>query len=206
MNNRFKLEKTRVYISEIPKNTVITDVYPSERNDEITNTANERLRCEKYFAWQLLEYAISDCFGVKINEIHFSKNENGRWGAVGFDFSLSHSGGACAVAISDSAVGVDIQTLCAPRSNNFALRILSDAEYEEFSDLTNEGREEYLVRKWCEKEAIFKSRNLSAFIPKEIVAEYDCDLVTEILTVGDKRCFLSVYTQSACKNVEIFLK
>ena len=207
MDKKLKLEKTRVYISEISKDTSVADVYPSERADEIANTSNEKARAEKYFAWRLLEHAISDCFGVKIDEIVFSKKENGRWCADGFDFSLSHSDGVCAVAISDSSVGVDIQRISAPRSNSFAKRILSEAEFEELYDLTEDSREEYLILKWCEKEAIFKSRNLAVFIPKETAIDSNCKIKTEFLTIGEKRYVLSVCASLDYKNVEFhFLK
>ena len=202
MYNKFKIENTRVYISEIPMKTVFTDVYPAARNDEIMNTSNKRLKCEKYFSWRLLENAVFDYLGVKIDEIQFSKNKNGRWNAEGFDFSLSHSGGVAVVAISAFAVGVDVELISRPRSNNFAGRILSKVEFEEFSNLSEGSREEYLIRKWCEKEAIFKSRNLSAFIPKETVVESDCKLITELLTIGDKRYILAVCTSQDCSNIE----
>ena len=197
------ISRTYAYICEIPSELRLCDVFPSERNDEIQKTANEKLRAEKYFAWRLLEYAISKLLKKTMQEISFKKGDNGRWSAEGFDFSLSHSNGVVAVVISDSAVGIDIEQVSAPKSKSFARRIFSDGEYSEFLSIPSEKREEYLAKKWTEKEAVFKSRNLSAFIPRQTAAENGEKVKTEFFTIGDKRYFCSVCSLQAIANAEI---
>ena len=184
---------THVFISAIPDDVTVKEVYPRERDEDITNTSNERLRAEKYFVWRLLEYAILKVFHTNISEVSFRKSNNGRWGAEGFDFSLSHSNGACAVAVSDTSVGIDIEEICIPKSEGFAKRILSDEEFEVYLKTAKE-REEYLIAKWTEKEAVFKSQNLTRFIPRETVPDMLGAVKTDSVDLNGKRYIYSVFT------------
>lgn len=203
MEKTSPLSRNCVFISEIPDNTEITPIYPPERYAEILNTSNERLKKEKYFVWRLLEYALMKCRGVNINDAEIKKGESGRWGAEGFDFSLSHSAGVAAVAISDTSVGVDIEEMCTPKSENFAKRILSDGEYQEFLSVQTESREEYLIKKWTAKEAVFKSRNGETFIPKKTETHSDT-VKTDTVVIKDKKYVFSVFAINEEEiNVEI---
>ena len=192
MNGFLKKSNTRVFVAPIPENIEITEVYPPERYAEITNVKNERVRREKYFVWRLLEYAIKKSRGENIKDVAFRKCESGRWVAEDFDFSLSHSDGVAAVAISDSCVGVDIEELSCPRAESFAKRVLSSCEYEEFSLLPRESREEYLIKKWTQKEAAFKSCNADRFIPMKTEAK-PSDIKTDVLIIKGRKYVISVY-------------
>lgn len=195
--------KTYAYICEIPSEYMPCEVFPSERNNEIIKTKNEKQKAEKYFAWRLLEYAISRLLDKSIEEISFKKGDSGKWSADGFDFSLSHSNGVVAVAISAHRVGIDIEEVSIPKSKSFASRILTDVETDELSALDDVEREEYLIKKWTQKEAIFKSRNLSVFSPKKTTKENGEYLKTELLELGGKRYFCSVCALSDCAKIEL---
>ena len=202
MNEILNIKGNFVYISKIPENLILEKVSPDARESEINRTSNERVKREKYFVWRLLEYAIKIVSGVNITDVALEKCESGRWVAKGFDFSLSHSDGIAAVALSDGRVGVDIEALCAPRSENFAKRILTDGEYLEFSSLAEEKKEEYLIKKWTAKEAIFKSHNENKFIPKKCEKAQNGTLKTEVIAIGDKKYAFSVFAENA-KDVKI---
>ena len=196
MNVFLKKSNTRVFVAQIPENISIGKLYPSERNAEIASVTNERVKNEKYFVWRLLEYAIEKALGVNIKEVAFKKCESGRWMAEGFDFSLSHSDGVAAVAISDTCVGVDIEEVSLPRAESFAKRTLSAFEYEEFSSLPAEGREEYLIRKWTAKEATFKSRNGDSFVPCQTEVKVE-NVKTSLLTLNGRKYVLSVFAEAS---------
>lgn len=202
MSNFSEKLTTRVFLAEIPNNVNVVPLYPIERYEEILNTSNECAKREKYFVWHLLERALLESRGIRINDVEFKKDQNGRWTAKGFDFSLSHSKGVAAVVISDTSCGIDIERVCAPKSESFSKRILADFEYAEFSSLAKESREEYLIKKWTQKEALFKARNLAAFIPAETVARSGEFVKTEKLIINGKQYFCSVALISGCEKID----
>ena len=71
-------------------------------------------------------------------------------------FSVSHSGGLCAMALSDKPVGIDLQETGAfdrVDLDRFAARFLSPDEYKAFCE---EPTPEQLCRIWTRKEALAK--------------------------------------------------
>ena len=54
---------TDVYIAAIPTNVEILPLASEERNRELEQVSNVRLKAEKYCAWRLLEYAFERSFG-----------------------------------------------------------------------------------------------------------------------------------------------
>ena len=72
-------------------------------------------------------------------------------------FSISHAGGLCALAVSDSPVGIDLQDTEAAMKisniNSFAGRFFAPDEYEAF---TEEPTHQQLCRIWTRKEALAK--------------------------------------------------
>ena len=183
-----------VYIAELPKNEPAGSVYPEERSREIEGTKNGERRREKYFVWRLLEYAISESLGISIGKLRFEKR-GGIWRADGIEFSLSHSGGALAVAVSYAPVGVDIEPICGSNRGGVAERFLCRDELRDYLTAAPSEREERFLRIWTAKEAIFKSRGEETFCPSEVDSSAET-VYTEALTVGASRYVLSVF--AAC--------
>ena len=113
-----------VYLAKLPKDKPLTPLFPKERDDEVKNTKNETLKREKYFAWKLLAYAVKNTFDKDLPP-SLSKNENGKWTAEEFDFSLSHGGGVVCVALSTAPVGVDVQKVALPKRKRPLLKFLA---------------------------------------------------------------------------------
>ena len=185
---------TDVYISSIPKELVIKPLASLVRNEEISKASNERLKKEKYFVWRLLEYAISNSLGLNAENIKFEKLDSGRWRTAEFEFSLSHTDGAVAVAISSEPVGIDIELVKKPRSRSFAERILTASELIKYESVTPAEREEYLIGKWTSKEAYFKSLHLSEFLPSMEVGA-DSKIQTKSVVFNGNRYIYSVATK-----------
>lgn len=197
--------KTRVYIARIPKSGKISTVYPPQRNDEIMAVSNENLKREKYYAWRLLECALKDCMGIKISDAELNKNENGRWISPYFELSISHSGGAAAVAISSvgSPVGVDIELLQEPRrAQRMAEWLLSEEELNRYNSSSSpEEGMKLLIGVWTVKEAIFKAQDSYAFKPSQLdISDFCGRLHRETLTLGEQVYQLAV---ASCINQEI---
>ena len=187
----------KLYVSIIPDEPKIGELFPKERMDEINETKNSLAKAQKYYAWKTLEYAVRDSLGLSLCDVRLEKKENGRWCAHGFDFSISHSSRLVAAVVSESPVGVDVEEVKMPRSKEFYKKILSENELREY-DLAVE-KTEYLICKWTEKEALFKLRDLSAFLPKKTVIEEGEYTKSEILRSGAEKYILTVASREKFK-------
>lgn len=164
-----------VYISRYPFDLENKEIYPEQRAKEIADTRNPSHKEQKYYVWKLLERAVSDRFGKKLSDFTFIRSENGRWECDGFYFSLSHTDGVVSVAVSDSPCGVDTERFELKRFNGkLAKKILNETEYSEYTALRVSDREEFLIRKWTEKESIFKMLSENVFIPNNIDTKKYC--------------------------------
>ena len=187
-----------VYFGRIPDLPRLSSVIPEERDREIKNTSNERVRVEKYYAWRLLEYALERSFGFRMKKMEFTKQGSGRWSTPSCEFSISHSGSAVAVAVSRAPVGVDIELIHAPRSDKFAERALTEEELSQYDALSESDRVGYLIGKWTAKEALFKSLHKDAFIPSKTAVD-EKTVKTDKITVGNDSYYYSVATDTVEK-------
>lgn len=191
-----------VYIAALPEGEKIGEVECKARRDEIHSASNERVRREKYFVWKLLCYALERSFGMRGDKLKLVKEDYGGWFAGDAFVSLSHSEGALAVAVSQAPVGVDIERLKVPRSKKAAERIMTSAELLEYGSTPLEKREKRLIEIWTAKEAIFKSKRISGFIPKENDTLSE-SFVTRSAMVGGEEYVWSVAT-AAPEKIRLF--
>ena len=158
-----------IYVAQIPDECQIKTVFPSQRNIEIQSVTNTRYQKEKYCVWQLLCYGLERSLGLKAEKIDFVKNESGKWTSSRCHFSLTHSNGIVAVAISGNAVGIDIESLDCKLHSRFSEKILTEKEKTaEYTLLEPTTQHEYLIIKWSAKEAFFKREGGKYFSPSTI--------------------------------------
>lgn len=178
-----------VYVAPIPEACDFEAIVPKARREEIAGCSNESVKRRKYAVWKLLEYGLKRTFGHAIGNLEFTLSANGKWQCNACEFSLSHSGNVVAVALSRKPVGVDIEGVHAVKAE-LAKKILTDDEFADYSALA-ENREEYLSRKWTEKESLFKRAGGKAFHPSKI-AVLGQSLKTERIAAADGEYFLTV--------------
>lgn len=159
---------TGVYVANVCENGDISGIYPDERRKQIENVSNPQLKLQKISSWKLLEKAVRDIFGYALEDLNFALDGNGKWTCDKLHFSLSHSNGKVAVAVSDKPVGVDIESLSAfekRRAEKLAERIFcADEKAEDDAEL---------LKLWTKKESIYKCFGGGAFAPNKIrTAEY----------------------------------
>ncbi len=154
-----------VYVAEIPQNISLTRLYPKKRNAEVEACKNERVRLEKYCVWKLLELAVDRSFGLKLEDLDFKKDKNGKWSADKLFFSLSHSNGVVAVAVSRKPVGVDVEALVSIRGDKLQNRVFSPSELEEYNSLAEEHKKLFMLEMWTKKESEFKRSGGGSFSP-----------------------------------------
>lgn len=186
---------TDVYTAKIPCNALIkSDLYPKERNEEISECGSEKVRAEKYFVWKLLEYAVKNSFGYNIKELKFKKTENGKLLCDKCCFSLSHSFGAVAVAVSKNSVGVDIELLNGEKARVIE-KTLSLSEKAELEKNCSQDKQNALICFWTAKESIYKNNGTGGFKPSETDVTKN-NVQTKTVKIGEKDYALSVCSDS----------
>ena len=158
---------TYVYFAPLPDGEIGAPLLPEARWLAVKDIKNDKVKKEKYFAWRLLEYGLSDSFGLTVAEAALTVGEFGRWSSPYVFFSISHSSGALAVAISDSPCGIDIEPECGRWSEELAKRYLNDEEYARYSANPEASRREEFLKIWTTKEAIFKASGKEHFSPRD---------------------------------------
>ena len=184
-----------VYISAIDKNEEIGEIANEIRREEIAKISNERVKREKYCAWKLLCHALKNSFGLDAEKLDFIKLDCGAWAVEGAEISISHSDDAIAVAVSTVPVGIDIERVHKPHSNRMAEFIMNERELEIFNFLPDEAKKERLIEIWTTKEAIFKTKKASTFLPKETDIE-SYPIKTIKFDINDKKYICTVAAES----------
>lgn len=108
---------------------------------------NDTVKYASCSAWNLLFQTLSEN-GLPISTVAFTDTGKPYFDDSDIHFSLSHSKGICAVAISDRPVGVDVEVIKYSYNPRLIERSLTEQEKDVFdSDFT---------RIWCRKEAVAK--------------------------------------------------
>lgn len=145
---------TAIYLAKIPKQ-IQGEIYCKERNLEIFSCQSKKVKRQKFYAWRLLELCAKK-HGFNVENLHFSKAQNGKWKCNEFEFSLSHSEDYVAIILSNKNVGIDIQKACDLKCDYFAEKILTEQENLEYIKLSENEKQRYLLEKWTQKESIYK--------------------------------------------------
>ncbi|MBQ4560835.1 MAG: 4'-phosphopantetheinyl transferase superfamily protein [Clostridia bacterium] len=170
-----------VYISEVKKCSTALPSYIDEK--KITN---EKALSEKHTAYALLYKAAKEAFDIDMDISKLTGSENRKPVYPGLHFSLSHSKGLCAVALSKDNVGIDIeQEITGERAKRIRKNILHE----------NESPDTDLTELWTKKEAIFKLLGGKVFIPSDIdTTMYNTE--SKKVNFGDREYTVTIATDN----------
>ena len=157
-----------IYVTRIVDDLFFKSLSPLERDNEINSISNERLKREKYTAWKLLEYALLKSLDMKIEDAELYKDECGKWRSPYLELSISHSDSVAAVVVSHAPVGIDLEPLSKTLSDGFAKKNLTENEYNKYEAQRESQKNEFLLTRWCVKEAAFKRNGGKVFFPSKI--------------------------------------
>lgn len=208
-----KTNKCDIYFSKIPTDLAMTELFPAERQRELEGVTNQRLREEKYWSWKTLEYALYRSFGYKFDELAFSKSKSGKWLCDKCCFSISHSAGYVAVAVSGAPIGIDLEEV-----SSFCEKC-ENAQFFDGMIKHSIGKKDSvpatpsdLLKLWTQKESVFKREPARRFVPKktEITGDvatlefaYDEDkLVCSIAGCDAKKSFFYRYDGSESSKIK----
>ncbi|MBR6514655.1 MAG: 4'-phosphopantetheinyl transferase superfamily protein [Clostridia bacterium] len=156
------------------------------------NTAditNPNVLAEKHSAYSLLYRGVKEEYGINMDVSLLTRSENGKPEYPDICFSISHTKGLCAVALSPCEVGVDIEEEI---NTQRAERIRKNVLHQ------NESPNADITELWTKKEAIFKLSGGKAFIASDIdTAAYNTD--TYKYTYDGKSYTVSVATDGECE-------
>lgn len=173
-----------VYCAAVPFAAGGGEVFPAARAALIAQTKNPSLKAQRRSVWALLEYALLDALGLKLRELNAACTPDGKWYFPGGEcfFSLSHTSGAVAAAVSKRCrCGVDIEALAdaeARFSEGLRARIFDPEEAARCDALPAEKKARFAAISWTKKESIFKQRDFSdaesgAFVPKAVCSLHE---------------------------------
>lgn len=132
---------------------------PSFLKKELKRISKPSVAEEKLCAYSLLKQGAEKALGLDIDLRKCRKTKNGKPFHKDICFSISHSHGLCAVALSKKEVGVDIE---------LEIPSLRAERMEGKIRHPNEDPEADLTLLWTRKEAIFKHQGEKTFIPHTV--------------------------------------
>ncbi|MBQ3067023.1 MAG: 4'-phosphopantetheinyl transferase superfamily protein [Clostridia bacterium] len=143
----------------------VNQVVCTERVLELQQIGNAHLAEQKLSAWLLLQQVLERCLSADLNSVEFCKHPSGKWTCNLCHFSISHSQNVVCVAISNNAVGVDVENL-AHFSNKSPVRLLERIATQ--NEKSVEPTLQNVAELWSKKEAIFKAQGRGSFVPNSI--------------------------------------
>ena len=185
-----------LYIAPIPENTEYRPVFPKERQAMIDATQNEQTKAQRFSAWDTLLKGLKNSCGLEADEAELTKTESGKWVSARCGVSISHCRTAVAAAVSDKAVGVDIEPFEDARYREALLnRIATETERTLFPALSTEERIAVL---WTRKEAAFKRGDRDLLTP--VKADAADQTVRSIrIRVGEKEYAVSAAAEEGVR-------
>lgn len=183
----------RIFITSVDNTALPTtaDGLPEYRLKKSERLKPQRAKDECLIAGQLLNYALEKCFDIDVSALEYTENENGKpyiKNEPRIHFNITHTKGLCAVAISDSEVGIDAEyssELSERRLKNIVNSgYFSKSELSAFglAERTAESACKDFYRLWTAKESVvkctgegiargFKSFEIPCFVDKCVVGD-----------------------------------
>ena len=174
-----------VYVRKIPFDIDDNNLSIEERAREIDLCGSEKVRDQKFYAWKLLELAMTEVFGLDMSDAGMKKEES-IWCCDKCHFSISHSEDCVAVAVSTHPVGVDVEEYIDGKFDKVKDLILHKEEQKTFKDIN-------YCAIWTQKEAIFKKSRFRRFVPNRINTIGE-KFFQKKLEIGDKTFALCIAT------------
>ena len=110
---------------------IVAEVYP-QRRESVLRLKNKSAACMSLAAGLLMQDIIKKECGILPHDLVIQKNENGKPYIAAFpefQFNISHSGNAVAMAYGNTAVGIDVEKI---RANDLSIakRCFTESEYD----------------------------------------------------------------------------
>jgi len=154
---------------------------PEYRLEKVEKMQQEVNRQQSIAAGLLLEYGLRE-YGLSGKDMAVGTNADGKpylLERTDIHYNLSHSGDYVALAMSDMAVGIDIEKLRIGK-NPLAKRFFAEEEYQYLEQAWSD---DAFTRMWTRKESVIKACGIGMRMPLDGFSTVD-----EVVRFVDERC------------------
>lgn len=193
---------TKIYIYDKTNKDInpgLLDALPDQIKDRVNKYKIVDDFNSSLMSWFILKNKLKEIFNIDIYNIKENKYHKPYIDDI--YFNISHSYNLVVVIISNEECGIDIEHINNRLDHNLlSKKILSNSEYLEY--LKVENKQDFIIKKWTEKEAVFK-KNGTGVIRSELPS-IDTSLIQTIKVkdTSNNEYYLS-YVASTNADIEI---
>ena len=162
------------------------------RLEKIKKSSNVLFKKEQLGSSLLLNDILENYFFMDITKVEYIYNEYGKPYIKDSNlyFSLSHSNGVIALAVSKEEIGIDIE-LIKDVKDNLALKVMNEAEYNIYKGLSKNDKISYFYEVWTSKEAYVKKLGTTLTLnPSNI--NIDTDVILKNINISDNQYMIAL--------------
>ena len=168
------------------------DNIDKNRLEKIKKSSNVLFKKEQLGANLLLNDILENYFFMDTTKIEYIYNEFGKPYIKDSNlyFSLSHSNGVIALAVSKDELGIDIE-LIKDVKDNLALKVMNEAEYNIYKGLSKNDKISYFYEVWTSKEAYVKKLGTALTLnPSNI--NIDTDVILKNINISNSQYMIAL--------------
>jgi 4'-phosphopantetheinyl transferase len=168
------------------------DNIDKNRLEKIRKSSNNLLKKEQLGANLLLNDILENYFFMDTTKVEYIYNEYGKPYIKDSNlyFSLSHSNGVIALAVSKEEIGIDIE-LIKDVKDNLALKVMNEAEYNIYKGLSKNDKISYFYEVWTSKEAYVKKLGTTLTLnPSNI--NIDTDVILKNINISNSQYMIAL--------------
>ena len=168
------------------------DNIDKNRLEKIKKSSNNLFKKEQLGSSLLLNDILENYFFMDTTKIEYIYNEFGKPYIKDSNlyFSLSHSNGVIALAVSKEEIGLDIE-LIKDVKDNLALKVMNEAEYNIYKGLSKNDKISYFYEVWTSKEAYVKKLG-SALTLNPSNINIDSDVILKNINISNSQYMIAL--------------
>lgn len=168
------------------------DNIDKNRLEKIKKSSNNLFKKEQLGSSLLLNDILENYFFMDITKVEYIYNEFGKPYIKDSNlyFSLSHSNGVIALAVSKEEIGLDIE-LIKDVKDNLAHKVMNEAEYNIYKGLSKNDKISYFYEVWTSKEAYVKKLG-SALTLNPSNINIDSDVILKNINISNSQYMIAL--------------
>lgn len=168
------------------------DNIDKNRLEKIKKSSNNLFKKEQLGSSLLLNDILENYFFMDTTKVEYIYNEFGKPYIKDSNlyFSLSHSNGVIALAVSKEEIGLDIE-LIKDVKDNLALKVMNEAEYNIYKGLSKNDKISYFYEVWTSKEAYVKKLG-SALTLNPSNINIDTDVILKNINISNSQYMIAL--------------
>lgn len=168
-------------------------IFLCKMSDYLQTPLCQKSKVQSDYSQKVLHYICKNHLGKSAQQLNLQKTVQGKWVADGAFFSISHSGCLLAVAIANTAIGVDLQKLAKVDMPAIVGRFFCLAEQQAWKQSADKQKEFFFT--WCKKEALWKSLDAQPLTVAQVDTSGKHFLQRQLQF--ENQCYFLVCTQEA---------